>query len=170
MREENGRTKRIFRTVMLAGLLGGALISVAQSAPAPAGSAAPPKFTVDGAWPKLPLPNKWTFEGITGLVVDKGEHARAGGTRIDLLGRNHLDGDDLVVAGTTGQGAYPGSRAGALIALDRRSGAVRWIHLEPPSEERAKSGAFWGFGASPVIAHDVVYAADLDGKVYAFSD
>jgi hypothetical protein len=22
-------------------------------------------------WPKLPLPNKWTFEGITGLAVDK---------------------------------------------------------------------------------------------------
>src|SRR5678816_1548547 len=30
-----------------------------------------PTFTYDGAWPKLPLPNKWTFEGITGLVVDK---------------------------------------------------------------------------------------------------
>src|SRR5678815_2596579 len=30
-----------------------------------------PTFTFDGAWPKLPLPNKWTFEGITGLVVDK---------------------------------------------------------------------------------------------------
>src|SRR6202521_6142565 len=30
-----------------------------------------PKFTYDGSWPKLPLPNKWTFEGITGLAVDK---------------------------------------------------------------------------------------------------
>jgi len=30
-----------------------------------------PTFTYDGAWPKLPLPNNWTFEGITGLVVDK---------------------------------------------------------------------------------------------------
>ncbi len=30
-----------------------------------------PSFTYDGSWPKLPLPNKWTFEGITGLVVDK---------------------------------------------------------------------------------------------------
>jgi len=30
-----------------------------------------PTFTYDGSWPKLPLPNKWTFEGITGLVVDK---------------------------------------------------------------------------------------------------
>lgn len=32
---------------------------------------AAPHFTYDGAWPKLPLPNKWTFEGITGLAVDK---------------------------------------------------------------------------------------------------
>ena len=30
-----------------------------------------PKFTYDGSWPKLPLPNSWTFEGITGLAVDK---------------------------------------------------------------------------------------------------
>src|SRR5262249_10333284 len=30
-----------------------------------------PKFIYDGGWPKLPLPNKWTFEGITGLAVDK---------------------------------------------------------------------------------------------------
>ena len=30
-----------------------------------------PGFTYDGSWPKLPLPNKWTFEGITGLAVDK---------------------------------------------------------------------------------------------------
>ena len=30
-----------------------------------------PTFTFDGTWPKMPLPNKWTFEGITGLAVDK---------------------------------------------------------------------------------------------------
>jgi hypothetical protein len=30
-----------------------------------------PAFTYDGTWPKLPLPNKWTFKGITGLAVDK---------------------------------------------------------------------------------------------------
>ena len=24
----------------------------------------------DGSWPKLPLPNKWTFGGVTGLAVD----------------------------------------------------------------------------------------------------
>src|SRR5215510_5443329 len=71
MRDTNGRTRRILRTAVLASLLGSALIGVAQSASAPAKSEAPPKFTFDGTWPKLPLPNKWTFEGITGLVVDK---------------------------------------------------------------------------------------------------
>jgi hypothetical protein len=30
-----------------------------------------PAFKYDSAWPKLPLPNQWTFEGITGLAVDK---------------------------------------------------------------------------------------------------
>ena len=31
-----------------------------------------PRFKFDAAWPKLPLPNDWEFEGITGLVVDGG--------------------------------------------------------------------------------------------------
>jgi hypothetical protein len=30
-----------------------------------------PAYRFDGAWPKLPLPNKWTFGGITGLTVDR---------------------------------------------------------------------------------------------------
>src|ERR1700674_1049481 len=30
-----------------------------------------PNFKYDSTWPKLPLPNKWRFEGITGLTVDK---------------------------------------------------------------------------------------------------
>jgi outer membrane protein assembly factor BamB len=75
--------------------------------------------------------------------------------------------DELVVAGTVGAGAFPGARAGSLVALDRATGAIRWIHLEPPSVETKKGD--WGFGASPVMADGVVYAADLNGRVYAFS-
>jgi outer membrane protein assembly factor BamB len=74
-----------------------------------------------------------------------------------------------VIAGTVGSGAFPGSRAGALVALDRATGAIRWIHLQPPSDEIVKANKEWGFGASPVIAGDVVYAADLAGRVHAFS-
>lgn len=75
--------------------------------------------------------------------------------------------DDLIVAGTVGAGAYPGPRAGSLVALDH-TGAIRWMHLDPPSEEMAKAGTAWGFGAAPLIADGVVYAADLDGVVWAF--
>jgi outer membrane protein assembly factor BamB len=76
---------------------------------------------------------------------------------------------DLVIAGTAGAGAFPGSRAGSLVALDRRTGSVRWIYLHPPTQETVKNKKAWGFGASPVIADGVVYAADLDGTVHAFA-
>jgi outer membrane protein assembly factor BamB len=77
--------------------------------------------------------------------------------------------DDLVIAGTAGVGAYPASRNGSLLALDRASGAIRWMILDPPSEEIVKAKKGWGFGASPVIADGLVYAADLNGRVYAIA-
>ena len=75
--------------------------------------------------------------------------------------------DELVITGTAGVGAFPGSRSGSLLALDRATGAIRWIYLDPPSEEIIKAGKGWGFGASPVIHDNQVFAADLNGKVYA---
>jgi outer membrane protein assembly factor BamB len=75
--------------------------------------------------------------------------------------------ENLLIAGTAGAGAYPGPRNGSLVALDRSSGAIRWIYLDPPSEQVVKDQKAWGFGASPVISGDRLYAADLDGKVYA---
>ena len=79
---------------------------------------------------------------------------------------------DWLIAGTTGSGAFPGSRAGSLVAMDRDTGEIRWVYLDPPSEETVKARKPWGFGASPAIADGVadgvVYAADLDGRVYAF--
>ena len=38
--------------------------------PARAANADAPRYRYDPTWPKLPLPNGWTFEGITGLFVD----------------------------------------------------------------------------------------------------
>jgi outer membrane protein assembly factor BamB len=78
-------------------------------------------------------------------------------------------GEDVVVAGTVGAGAFPGSRAGSLVALERATGRIRWIHLDPPAPDVAKARGEWGFGASPVIADGVVYAADLAGRVYALA-
>ena len=51
-------------TLILGSLVG---FVAAQSKSAPK----VPTFKYDGSWPKLPLPNQWTFEGITGLTVDK---------------------------------------------------------------------------------------------------
>jgi outer membrane protein assembly factor BamB len=77
-------------------------------------------------------------------------------------------GEELVISGSVGRGAYPASRNGACFALDRASGALRWIYMDLPTERQAKDRVQWGFAASPVIGDGVVYAADLEGRVYAF--
>jgi outer membrane protein assembly factor BamB len=74
----------------------------------------------------------------------------------------------FVIAGASGSGAYPGFRAGALVALDRASGAVRWMHIEPPSPAVVEAGQYWGYVAAPLIDGNIVYAADLAGRVSAF--
>jgi outer membrane protein assembly factor BamB len=76
-------------------------------------------------------------------------------------------GKQLVVAATVGAGAYPGNRAGSLVAIDRASGAIRWMYLDPPSKETVEKKAEWGFGAAPAMSDGVVYAADLQGRVHA---
>jgi len=61
------------------GLSGVSMMATGQPAPAPGASApsasapgGPPKYKYDSSWPKE-LPNKWTFEGITGMYVDKND-------------------------------------------------------------------------------------------------
>lgn len=46
------------------------LTAAASAAGAQGRSAESPSYLYDPTWPKLPLPNAWTFEGITGLFVD----------------------------------------------------------------------------------------------------
>ncbi|MGH7466171.1 MAG: PQQ-binding-like beta-propeller repeat protein [Longimicrobiales bacterium] len=41
------------------------------------------------------------------------------------------------------------------------------MYLDPPTPEVIAKKAEWGFGASPLIVDDIVYAADLNGKVHA---
>ena len=76
--------------------------------------------------------------------------------------------DRLVIAGTSGSGAYPGFRAGALVALDRATGAVRWMQIDPPSQAVIDARQYWGYVAAPLIAGPTVYAADLAGRVSAY--
>jgi hypothetical protein len=72
-----------------------------------------------------------------------------------------------VVAGTVGAGAYPGSRAGSLAVLDRKSGELRWLVLNSPSQSEVEAKKEWGFGASPIATDEMIYAVDLSGRVYA---
>jgi outer membrane protein assembly factor BamB len=76
-------------------------------------------------------------------------------------------GAGVVVAATVGLGAYPGTRAGSLVAIDRASGAIRWLYLDTPSAETVEKKAEWGFAAAPAMSDGVVYAADLQGRVHA---
>ena len=41
-----------------------AVVALAQTAPV---------YKFDPTWPKLPLPNQWTFGGVTGLTVDSND-------------------------------------------------------------------------------------------------
>jgi eukaryotic-like serine/threonine-protein kinase len=82
--------------------------------------------------------------------------------------RPAVDGT-LLVAGTVGRGAYPSARAGSLVGIDRATGAIRWLHLDPPAQDIVEKKLEWGFAAAPLIADGVVYAADLKGLVYAFN-
>ncbi len=71
---------------------------------------------------------------------------------------------DRVYAGASGNPGGVGPRRGAFAALDRKSGEVIWMY------EVESTGKDWGFPASAVVAGDLVYAADVQGRVYAFRD
>jgi sugar lactone lactonase YvrE len=58
------RSISLFVLVILA-VIAGATAAVSQNAQNS------PAYKFDATWPKLPLPNKWTFGGITGLTVDR---------------------------------------------------------------------------------------------------
>jgi sugar lactone lactonase YvrE len=62
---------RFVKSLALIAVAGTALTGLAMTAKS-AGTGIP-GFTFDGTWPKMPLPNNWTFEGITGLAVDKND-------------------------------------------------------------------------------------------------
>lgn len=57
-----------------------ALLSPAPRAQQPAS----PAFTFDATWPKLPLPNKWTFGGVQALAVDRNDVVWVSHRRDDL--------------------------------------------------------------------------------------
>jgi outer membrane protein assembly factor BamB len=69
-----------------------------------------------------------------------------------------------VYAARVGGDAGFTTRRGALVALDKRTGAVEWAYVSATPDPMKQ----FGFAASPVATRDRVYAADLDGRLYAF--
>jgi len=61
-----------------------ALVALASPASRAQQGSGVPKFTFDGSWPKLPLPNKWTFGGVQALAVDKDDVVWVSHRRDDL--------------------------------------------------------------------------------------
>ena len=63
--------KKAMKVLTFVAVAGFALIPVLGQLSNTASAPKIPKFKYDSSWPKLPLANAWTFEGITGLTVDK---------------------------------------------------------------------------------------------------
>jgi outer membrane protein assembly factor BamB len=88
--------------------------------------------------------------------------------RTDVYGwawpRPAISGQTLFVS-TVGASPYQMRHLGALTALDKATGQVRWRW---PAPEPAGS---WGYGffAPPVVAGRLVMVGGLDGSLYAFS-
>ena len=74
--------------------------------------------------------------------------------------------DDCVYAGVVGLDGYGAPREPGLLSLERQTGALRWI-LRP---DHSGDGRMSGFASAPVADQARVFAADLDGNVYAFDD
>jgi hypothetical protein len=61
----------VLASAAVIGLCGISMLAIGAPTTA-ANSEGPPKYKYDPTWPKE-LPNKWTFEGITGMFVDKND-------------------------------------------------------------------------------------------------
>jgi hypothetical protein len=61
---------RLFVALLLSVTACALLSSTSQPGRAQEGRNSVANYTFDGSWPKLPLPNKWTFGGVTGLAID----------------------------------------------------------------------------------------------------
>jgi len=77
--------------------------------------------------------------------------------------RAAVDGRYVYAAMVGGDAGFRTLRGG-LVALDRRNGDVEWAFLSKPPEPLKQ----FGFASSPVATRDRVYAADMEGRVYAF--
>ena len=78
-------------------------------------------------------------------------------------------GGDAVYQGVAGVLHYIAPHAGALVALDRSSGRVRWWYPARAPEPAPSTLAAYGFAGSVALGPRHVFAAGLDGVLYAFA-
>ncbi|MFL6721510.1 MAG: PQQ-binding-like beta-propeller repeat protein [Sphingomonas sp.] len=72
---------------------------------------------------------------------------------------------NTVYAGVIGTAQpYVGKRRGGLAALDARTGRLKWLFQTPHADKVAA----YGFAAAPLVVGGRLYAADLNGSVFAF--
>jgi outer membrane protein assembly factor BamB len=71
-----------------------------------------------------------------------------------------------VYAGAVGSARAWAPRAGGFAAIDRSNGRLRWLLRSSPA---SGDQLLWGFAAAPAAAAGHVFAADLNGLVYAWT-
>lgn len=76
--------------------------------------------------------------------------------------------DATVYEGVAGVLNYIAPHKGSLIALDRSSGAVTWWYPARPPEPAPDTLTAYGFAGSVAVGNGKVFAAGLDGVLYAF--
>jgi len=72
-------------------------------------------------------------------------------------------GGDRVYLGSSGQVGYPAKQSASFFALDRDTGKPVWSFTTATPD----SGSY-GFAGSAALSGSLVYAAGLDGRLYAF--
>lgn len=76
--------------------------------------------------------------------------------------------DSTVYEGVAGVLHYIAPHRGSLVALDRANGKVRWWYSAAEPNPSPQNASPYGFAGSVAVGRKFVYAAGLDGFLYAF--
>ena len=143
-----------------------ALAPMLGQTPKPAPAPKMPSFKYDSTWPKLPLPNAWTFEGITGLTVDKDDIVwvleRPGDFDMDPIFRRPEVTENY--ASLNPPTAMCCKKPPAVLAFDQAGNLVR--HWDPEAQNGLhliladKAGNIW-------VGTDTMRKYTKDGKLLA---
>jgi outer membrane protein assembly factor BamB len=76
--------------------------------------------------------------------------------------------DAAVYQGVAGVLHYIAPHHAALAALDRSTGRALWTYAPPPPDPAPSTLTAYGFAGSVAVGGDLVFAAGLDGTLYAF--